>query len=241
MASPEFRIGCAGWSIPREYAAWFPAEGSHLERYAQRYSAVEINSSFYRPHRAQTYARWAASTPDGFRFAVKAPREITHSRRLVDTDAPLERFLSEAGALNEKLGVLLIQLPPSLEFDPEAAEAFFGGLRGRFAGGVVCEPRHPTWFSVDADQLLTSFQVGRVAADPSPVAAAAVPGGWRGIAYYRLHGSPKTYYSRYSEEYLDELAAVLAPSGGWCIFDNTAAGEATPNALGLAERLAHWA
>src|SRR5688572_19432683 len=120
MTASEFRIGCAGWSIPREHAAEFPVEGTHLQRYAQRFPAVEINSSFYRPHRPETYARWAASTPDGFRFAVKVPREITHTRRLREVDEPLERFLAEAGALGEKLGPLLVQLPPSLQFEDEA-------------------------------------------------------------------------------------------------------------------------
>jgi len=237
MPSSRFRIGCAGWSIPSSHAAEFPAEGSHLERYAQRFPAVEINSSFYRPHRPQTYARWAASTPDAFRFAVKVPKEITHTRRLRDGDAPLERFLAEAGALGEKCGPLLVQLPPSLPFEADAAEAFFRGLRRRFAGDVVCEPRHPTWFTPKVDQALAGFEIARVAADPSPIPGAAEPGGWNGLRYFRLHGSPRIYYSPYSEEYLNALAAVLASSGGWCIFDNTAAGEATANALGLLERL----
>ena len=212
-------------------------EGTHLQRYAQRFPAVEINSSFYRPHRPETYARWAASTPESFRFAVKAPKEITHTRRLKDVDAPLERFLAEAAALGEKLGPLLVQLPPSLQFEADVAEEFFRVLRRRFSGGAVCEPRHPTWFTPEVDRLLTGFEVGRVAADPSPVPAAAEPGGWSGLVYFRLHGSPRVYYSRYSEANLDTLAVALAASGGWCIFDNTAAGEATANGIELLERL----
>lgn len=212
-------------------------EGSHLERYAQRFPAVEINSSFYRSHRPQTYARWAASTPIGFRFAVKIPKEITHTRRLREADTPLERFLAEVGALGEKLGPLAVQLPPSLPFEADAAGAFFRGLRRRFASGVVCEPRHSTWFTPEADQVLVGFEISRVAADPSPIPGAAEPGGWPGLRYFRLHGSPRVYYSAYSEAYFDTLAAALASSGGWCIFDNTAAGEATANALGLLERL----
>ena len=76
--------------------------------------AVEINSSFYRPHRPSTYARWAAETPEGFPFAVKLPKEITHKRRLVDVAEPLDRFLAETAALGPKRGPLLVQLPPSL-------------------------------------------------------------------------------------------------------------------------------
>lgn len=237
MTGAEIRVGCAGWSIPGAQAARFPGEGTHLERYARRFAAGEINSSFYRPHRPATYQRWAASTPDGFRFAVKVPKEITHTRRLADIEEPLERFLAEAGELGEKLGPLLVQLPPSLEWEADVAEAFFTELRERFAGGVVCEPRHATWFTPEGEQLLDRFQVGRVAADPAPVPEAAEPGGWPGLVYYRLHGSPRIYYSGYSAEYLDAVAARLASTGGWCIFDNTAEGEATADALGVLERL----
>lgn len=237
MAGSAVWVGCAGWSIPGAYGGEFPAEGTHLERYARRFPAVEINSSFYRPHRPATYARWAASTPEAFRFSVKVPKEITHTRKLVSAEEPLERFLGEVGALGEKVGPLLVQLPPSLVFEPGVAETFFGQLRGRFSGGVVCEPRHATWFTPAVDRLLSGFQVGRVAADPAPVPAAAEPGGWGGLVYYRLHGSPRIYYSAYSEEYLDALAYRLRVTGGWCIFDNTAAGEATGNALALQSRL----
>ena len=109
---PVIRVGCAGWGVPKEHAERFPEAGSHLERYARRFPAVEINSSFYCPHRPATYARWAASVPPGFRFAVKVPREITHLRRLADPEEPLHRFLAECGALEEALGPLLVQIPP---------------------------------------------------------------------------------------------------------------------------------
>jgi uncharacterized protein YecE (DUF72 family) len=239
--SPVY-VGCAGWSIPRAYAERFPAEGSHLERYGRRLPAVEINSSFYRPHRPQTYARWAASVPAGFRFAVKVPREITHRARLRDCAAPLERFLAEASALGAQLGPLLVQLPPSLRLDPAAAEAFFALLRARFDGPVACEPRHESWFSAEAEALLVAARVARVAADPAPVPAAARPGGWPGLVYYRLHGSPVMYESDYDRAALETLTADLraaAPGAEtWCIFDNTALGAATGNALAVAAALA---
>lgn len=168
--APEIYVGVAGWSIPKEHAARFPVEGSHLERYAQVFNAVEINSSFYRPHRPQTYARWAASVPDGFRFAVKVPREITHRRRLAGADELLERFLGEAGALGEKLGPLLVQLPPRLAFSASTAQSFFAALRKRFRGGVVYEPRHASWLTHEAEQMLSGFRVARVAADPEAFA-----------------------------------------------------------------------
>jgi uncharacterized protein YecE (DUF72 family) len=233
------RVGCAGWSIFKQHAALFPPANSQLERYAQRFNAVEINSSFYRPHLPATYARWAATTPDGFSFAVKMPKAITHTRRLAGTTELLERFLAEAGQLGAKLGPLLVQLPPSLRFDAGVAGAFFKLLRERFSGLVACEPRHPSWFSAEAEALLITAQAARVAADPAIVPAAATPGGWPGLVYYRLHGSPEMYASAYTETYLDALAQqislVAAPA--WCIFDNTALGEATTDALDLLDRL----
>jgi uncharacterized protein YecE (DUF72 family) len=240
---PSPHVGCAGWSIPRQYAEHFPAEGTHLERYAQRLPAVEINSSFYRPHRPETYARWAASVPASFQFAVKVPKEITHTRRLRDIADPLDRFLSEVAALGPMLGPLLVQLPPSLPFDAAVVTAFFAALRARFSGSVVCEPRHASWFMGQAEQILVSAQVARVAADPAPVPEAAQPGGWHGLVYYRLHGSPEMYASAYSAAYLDQLAQTVRASAQaaptWCIFDNTALGAATANALELCTRLRH--
>lgn len=242
MRTCEIRVGCAGWSIPKEHAARFPEEGSHLARYARQLPAVEINSSFYRPHRPATYARWAAETPPGFVFSIKVPKEITHIRRLADVVEPLDRFLDETSALGTKRGPLLVQFPPSLVFDAPIASAFFTLLRARYAGAVVCEPRHRTWFTPRADHLLADHDIARVAADPAVLPQAAEPGGSATTAYYRLHGSPQMYYSEYSSEYLDALARTLADAArrgpAWCVFDNTAAGAATSNALAVLDRLA---
>src|SRR3954467_5982488 len=174
-------VGTVGWSIPPQHAGRFPGEGRHLERYSQRLAAVEINSSFYRPHRPGTYARWAASVPAGFRFAVKLPKEITHNRRLADAAEPLARFLSEAQMLGPKLGPVLVQLPPSFAFKPDLVAKFLSQIRHSFSGSVVCEPRHPTWFTDAVDRLLADHQVARVAADPAPVPRAAEPGGYQAL------------------------------------------------------------
>jgi uncharacterized protein YecE (DUF72 family) len=235
-------VGCAGWTLPRDVHPAFPAEGTHLQRYAARFPAVEINSSFHRPHRPATYARWAESVPPGFRFCAKLPKTITHQRKLVDADDALATFLAEAAGLGDALACLLVQLPPSLQFDAAAADRFFAVLRDRTGVAAVCEPRHPTWFTADADDLLARWTVARVAADPARVPQAAEPGGWRGLAYYRLHGSPRIYYSAYDAAYLDALAVRIrrdldAERQVWCIFDNTAAGAAARNALDLMARL----
>ncbi len=236
-------IGTAGWSVPRDSSHAFPAQGSHLERYASRLHGVEINSSFYRPHRPSTYARWAAAVPADFRFAVKIPRVITHERGLVDVDAPLDAFLAESGALRRNLGPLLVQLPPSRVFAADVVSRFLVTLRARHAGAVVIEPRHPSWFTGEAGALLAEHRVSGVAADPARVPEAAVPWGDTRVIYYRLHGSPVIYRSSYTPEYLRRLATTLGEwrargSDVWCIFDNTASGAAMANALELSDRSA---
>lgn len=229
-------IGTAGWTIPRECTALFPAHGTHLERYAQRLNAVEINSSFYRPHRPTTYARWAACVPADFRFSVKLPKEITHKRRFVDVEEPLDRFLSEATSLGSKLGPVLVQLPPSFAYDPGLASDFFSLMRSRFRGNVVLEPRHATWFTEPAEQLLIRHRIARVAADPAPVPGAGDSGGWGGIRYVRLHGAPRIYYSKYPDDFLEDVARQVRGSATatWVIFDNTALGHAGADALRFA-------
>ncbi len=224
------RIGTAGWSIPAAVRERFPREGTTLQRYAAVFDAVEINTAFYRPHKPETYARWAASTPEHFRFAVKLPKAITHERRLVGAVEPLERFLAETSALGDKRGPILIQLPPSLGFDPATAEAFFDLFRQRHDGEAALEPRHASWFGAEPEALLIRHRIARVAADPALIAAATTPGGWTGFSYWRLHGSPRMYASAYGPERVGEIAEKLRP-GAWVIFDNTMFGAATPDAL----------
>jgi uncharacterized protein YecE (DUF72 family) len=157
-------VGCAGWSLPKEHSDRFPAEGTHLARYATRFPAVEINSSFYKPHRPATYARWAGSVPMDFVFSVKVPKLISHERRLVETHDVLDRFLGEVTQLGDKLGPLLVQLPPSLSFSAQIAE-------------------------------------------------------------------------KYLEALAERLTQAARSAAVWCIFDNTAAGAATVNALDILGRL----
>jgi uncharacterized protein YecE (DUF72 family) len=203
-------------------------------RYAQTFNCVEINSSFHRPHMRKTWERWAATTPADFRFAVKIPKTITHTAKLINTGALLHTFLEQATGLGDKLGPLLIQLPPSLAFDEGTAHEFFNTLRELHTAPAVLEPRHATWFTPAVDRLLRSFEIARVAADPAKASPrAAKPGGYLGLRYFRLHGAPRTYYSEYSETFLNDLAATLQKSSAetWVIFDNTALGHATTNAL----------
>jgi uncharacterized protein YecE (DUF72 family) len=236
----DIRIGTAGWAIPRATVAHFDATGPHLARYSRELGAVEINSSFYRPHRRATYERWRQETPPDFRFALKLPRAITHERQLRDAREPLMAFLEQSGGLAEKRGPILVQLPPSFVFDRPVVTAFLDLARELYAGPMVCEPRHASWFVHEVDALLDRYQVSRVAADPPPVPAAAAPSAFARLVYFRLHGSPRTYWSRYDAAYLAALADTLVRSPAdetWCVFDNTAAGAAIENALELRRRV----
>ena len=230
------RIGTAGWSLPAK-----PMEsGTHLRHYARSLSCAEINSTFYRAHRASTWARWVAETPPDFRFSLKAPKTITHEAKLLNTESLLRAFLEQIEFIREKAGPLLFQLPPSLAFDPPLAEDFLALLRTLYRDEAVLEPRHATWFTPAANALLKNHKFARVAADPpkgSP--EAADPGGDMSLVYYRLHGSPRMYYSSYDDEFLRSLAAKVEPhQNAWIIFDNTAHFHAWSNALRLQQLLA---
>jgi uncharacterized protein YecE (DUF72 family) len=248
----NFRIGTAGWNVPKQYQDAFPPAGSHLQRYAQRLNAVEINSSFYRDHKGSTYAKWRDAVPDSFRFAVKLHRDLTHLQKLENPAERLETVLGQIQNLGAKMGVLLIQLPPSLKFNPPVARTFFKELRRQYKQTVALEPRHITWTSEAAMELLVSFDIGRVVADPDvcPLSEEQL-GLLKSPAYFRWHGSPEIYKSLYSPEALEQLRLRMQrarqPRNGrahpatdahpvWCIFDNTTFGFAAENALDLTKR-----
>jgi uncharacterized protein YecE (DUF72 family) len=240
-AATDIRVGTTGWSIPRASVFRFEGPGTHLERYSRSLPCAEISSSFYRPHAAATYAKWRDCTPEDFRFALKIPRTITHELKLQGAREPLVAFLAQTDGLAQKSGPILVQLPPSLAFDAAIVTAFLDLVRTVYDGPVVCEPRHPTWFSAPVTSLLDRYRISRVAADPPPVPAAIVPAGWPRVAYFRLHGSPRRYWSKYGA---NDIAALAATARGiptaedvWCVFDNTASGAAIENAWELRERL----
>jgi len=233
-------VGCAGWSIPSVHAGLFGEGDSALQRYATRFPIVEINSSFYRPHLSQTYERWARSVPLRFRFSVKLPKTITHEGRLHSSGRELDAFQAQVGGLGRKLGGVLVQIPPSLPFDARVAATFFGMLRRRFDVGIALEPRHASWFAPAATALLQRLDIARVAADPAPIDGAGKPLASSRWVYWRWHGSPRMYYSAYSDDRLAHLAASVRPAGAepWVIFDNTAHGHAIADAVRLQGLLA---
>ena len=240
-AAPRVRIGCAGWSIPSRHAALFGGGDSHLARYATRFDVAEINSTFYRPHQARTFERWASSVPSRFRFSVKMPGAITHEAALLGVGDALSAFFDSLAGLGARLGGVLVQLPPSRAFDARVAERFFAMLRRRSDARVAIEPRHASWFTPAADAVLERHAIARVAADPARLPEAAHAGG-AGVAarwsYWRWHGSPRIYYSRYDDGALRSLAQELLRVGtarapAWCILDNTAHGHAMEDAARL--------
>jgi uncharacterized protein YecE (DUF72 family) len=240
------RIGTAGWVIPKQHAGLAAGEGSHLERFARVLNCAEINSSFYRSHRATTWERWAACTPEDFRFAVKMPKAITHEDKLSGGAARVEAFFAEVSALGAKLGAVLVQLPPKLRFEDCPAAEFFEFVRERWDGDVALEPRNASWFTDEAEELLVRHRIARVAADPrrhGGVDGNGVPepGGWLGMAYFRLHGSPRMYYSQYGAEFLEGLAGAVRErekaGSVWVVLDNTAAGHAFGDAVELRKYL----
>lgn len=245
MTTGKLRLGVSGWSISSRYQSDIPGGGSHLERYARVFAAAEITTSFNRHHQLRTYERWASSVGADFRFAVKTPRALTHQGALVADDAVLDRFVSEVAGLGSKLQVLLVQLPPSLEFVAADAARFFKQLQRRITStvAIVCEPRHQSWNSSAAQALFKDRGVSRAAADPARWTQDAVPGGALRLAYFRMHGSPRIYFSDYEPQRLADLARQLQAARQtsdevWCIFDNTAHGHAIGNALAVQRTLA---
>jgi uncharacterized protein YecE (DUF72 family) len=232
----RIRIGLAGWSNPPDKRIARGPDRTHLAYYAAHFSCVEINSSFYRPHRSATYARWRDETPAPFRFSVKMPRTITHESHLKRCTKEVARFYEDIAALQPKLQVVLVQLPPSLEFNARTVRTFFSSVPHLRGTKVVCEPRHSSWFAGKADELLRDAGVSRVAADPARCPGADIPGGAPRFAYFRWHGSPHLYYSKYSQAQLDIFATMVKRTKAndiWCVFDNTARHAAWDDALKL--------
>lgn len=221
-------VGTAGWSVDRKVKR-FAKTGSMLERYASVFGGVEVNSSFYRRHRPATWHRWHDAVPETFTFAVKLARSVTHERGLVDADAEIETFFADVAPLRSKLGPVLVQLPPRLEFDPPVLAAFFQCVRGHWKGRIEIEPRHVSWSEKSALGLLKEYEIGLVYADPQGKELREAAIGTHSN-YFRLHGSPKVYFSSYSADEIREIAARLGPRS-WCIFDNTASGAAQINGI----------
>ncbi len=232
------RIGTSGWA----YADWrgtfysdhLPAR-RFLEFYATEFSTVEVNASFYRLPKPETYARWSMQVPDGFVFAVKANRSITHIRRLKDVEPLWEEFMSGARSLGARLGPILLQFPSSFRYDPHRLDAF---LRASATQSVrlAFEFRHPSWMNDEACRLLSAHNAALCISDSPGYPRSDV---WTAdFAYVRFHGRERLFFSRYSDAQLTEEADKIRrclESGRdvFVYFNNTAGGHAVQNARTL--------
>jgi uncharacterized protein YecE (DUF72 family) len=237
----EVRIGTSGWHYPHWKEVFYPRElepERWLDYYRRHFDTAEINNSFYRLPQAGTLKDWKETVPDGFVFAVKASRYITHMKKLKDPRQPLSGFLQRAGELDGRLGPVLFQLPPRWHCNPERLEAFLRLLPkdGRFA----FEFRDPSWFDDRVYSLLqeagAAFCIYQLAGKMSPKEVTA------DFVYVRLHGPGGAYQGSYTVSDLSGWAGAFsawARSGKdvYCYFDNDDSGHAPRNALRLKEML----
>lgn len=268
------RIGISGWTYAPWRGVFYPPKLPHrleLEYAAERLDSIEINGSFYSLQRPTSYRMWAERTPDAFVFSVKGGRYVTHILRLKNARGAVANFFASGVlALGPKLGPLLWQLPPTLQFDPEAVDAFLGMLprttteaaaiarettlaedRTHLAAGEdrplrhAVEVRHPSFDVPEFTAIARAHGVAIVLADTAgkyPVIRELTAD----FAYVRLHGDEELYTSGYNDESLDRWAAEL---GGWladgrdvyAYFDNDVKVRAPYDAMGLRDRLAEWA
>ena len=155
MARARILVGTSGYNYPEWKGAFYPdglPGGKMLPYYAERFPTVEINYTFYRLPNSKTVAGWAAATPDGFTFALKASQRITHFQRLRDVEEPVRYFCDTARLLGGKLGPLLFQLPPNFKKDMARLDGVLEQLPSDLR--VAFEFRHPSWFDEEVYGLL---------------------------------------------------------------------------------------
>ena len=237
--SNRIYVGTSGWNYDHWkeifYASGCP-KSKWLQFYAERFSSVEVNATFYRSMQPKTFENWRKITPAGFKWAVKANRYITHIKGLNNVVEPLQRFFCDVSALKEKLGPILFQLPPKLVFNEEIFNAFCNCLpKNRHC---TIEARHPSWMGENALSNFESHQIAWCISDTAgryPYLEAVTSN----FIYIRLHGSTELYASNYSEEELTKWADKIKRwnKDTYVYFDNDAKGHAPKNALRLKELL----
>lgn len=235
----DIQIGTSGWNYDHWKGLFYPEKlpkNRWLQHCTGLFSTLEVNATFYRRMKDSTFVKWRSETPDGFIWAVKANRFITHIKKLQDVKEPLERFFSSAGLLQEKLGPVLFQLPPSLSFDPSLLENFCTLLPEKQR--YTIEARHDSWTGEEALAIMKRRGVAWCISD----AAGRYP--YReevtaDFTYIRLHGAKSLYASNYSEEELRSWASKIRSFGvdAYAYFDNDFMAYAPKNALRLKELL----
>jgi uncharacterized protein YecE (DUF72 family) len=234
------RIGTSGFLYEHWRGRFYPAaaRGSELEYHASRFDTVELNVTFYRMPSSATFRSWASRVPDGFIFAVKASRYLTHVRRLREPREPVAFLMERAGELVAHLGPILLQLPPDLPVDlaalAETLDSFPPDAR------VAVEPRHPSWFTEDLRDLLIERRSALCLADRrGPLMPAWQTADW---SYLRFHGGRSAPRPCYGERALDAWAGRVREqsgpnAGAYAYFNNDHQGCALRDAAAFARAL----
>jgi uncharacterized protein YecE (DUF72 family) len=233
----RIHIGCSGWIYRHWRELFYPAKLPQrlwFDFYAQTFDTVELNTSFYHLPKRETFTKWRDQAPPDFRYAVKAPRFITHMKKLKDCAEPVEEFLGRARHLGDTIGPILYQLPPRWAFNRERLEAFIALLPRDLAH--VFEFRETSWISAEVLALLDETGMSFCAHDMTGIVTPRWASG--PIAYVRLHGGVGKYWGRYGDETLLAWTdwIVAEARGGrevWCYFNNDIHGHAIHDALTL--------
>jgi uncharacterized protein YecE (DUF72 family) len=235
--SARIYIGTSGWTYNHWIKVFYPPDcpkAKWLEFYAAHFRAVELNASFYRLPKAQTFVNWRKRTPDDFLWALKASRYITHVRRLTEVAEPLERLYHAVEGLKEKLGPILFQLPPSLRFHEEVFGHFCSNLKKDRLHAL--EVRHASWEHQKAIDMLRDHNIALCASDTAG-RYPYIEEDTASFIYIRLHGSQQLYASEYSEVELQAYAQKIRQwaKDTYLYFDNDYHGYAVKNARRMQE------
>lgn len=218
----DARIGTSGWTYRYWRDAFYPPDvpqSRWLEHYATRFSTVEVNGTFYRLPDQKTFESWAARTPDDFVFSLKASRYLTHMRRLSEPDEPVARIIDRAAPLGEKLGPILLQLPPNLEIDLAAMDRVLGCFPPKVR--VAVEPRHPSWFVDGFAELLGGRNAAScVAVSPDRKTPVWRTADWGYVRFHEGREAPTTYGRRTLTTWADRLRELFADASVYVFFDN---------------------
>jgi uncharacterized protein YecE (DUF72 family) len=231
----KIHIGTSGWNYEHWSGVFYPPDlkqNEWLKFYTQKLHTVEINSSFYHLPREKTFEKWSATVPNDFIFSVKASRYITHVKKLNDPEEPVKKFIDAAKCLNEKLGPILFQLPPNLNFNNEKFCDFINVLPDKYR--YTFEFRNSSWWNEITLKLLEEnnlsfciFELGELAS-PKEVTADFV--------YVRLHGHEEKYRGSYTKRLIagwvkDFKKMSMEGKDVYCYFDNDEGAYAAKNAI----------
>jgi uncharacterized protein YecE (DUF72 family) len=245
MGSMDLYIGTSGWSYEHWHGIFYPEDlrsDKYLEFYTTRFSCVELNSCFYHLPLKKTAEGWMNRTPESFKFCPKLSRFITHQMQLMSIEGAMEKFFAVFAEMKEKMGPVLIQLPPGLLYDEQRMRYFFELIKEEYSQfRFAVEIRNKSWINDNFFGLLKSYGIGFVIADSGkryPYYETVTAD----FVYLRLHGREQLYASDYSENDLKQYAEMVSVwlddnKKVWVFFNNDYHGYAVKNAEKLKEIL----